>query len=134
MENRIQEKMDSLSQAERILFRTFCGLINQTLYPEEIEGEKLKVEGLTGILESIASSIDRMNLLRVIDLVVDVATDLVCEKEPGNCDRIETGFQAAKAGYLSECLWQYDILGSTSDIAKKFFSDFERLLEAEVGK
>lgn len=134
MEKEIQEKINSLSQAERVLFSTFCRLINQALYPEESELEKLKVEDFDSLFQSISEAVNLLNLLRVIDLVIDVAADLVCEKKPKKSASIETDFLVTKADYFSEYLWRYDVLGPTSETAKSFFSDFESFLQAKVGE
>jgi hypothetical protein len=132
MENETQEKINSLSQAERILFSTFCRLINQTLYPEESELEKLKVEDLDVLFQSISEAVNLVNLLRVIDLVIDIAADLVCEQKPEKSAKIKTDFLVVKANCFSEYLWIFDVLGLTSETAKKFFSDFEGFLKAKA--
>lgn len=134
MKSEIQEKMNSLSQAERLLFGAFCRLINETLYDEEGELGKMKAKDLDGLFQSISDAANLMHLLRVIDLVMDVAADLACEQSPKRTKDIEANFLAAKAQFLSECLWSYEIGGPPLGTAKRFFSSFERLLQEEVGE
>ncbi len=132
MSKQAQQKIDSLSQAERILFGTYCRLINQVLYPEESEDKKLQVEDLDGLFQSLSDAVNPVNLYRIIDLVIDVAADLLGEEKAEESTSIETDFLVAKAEYFSKYLWEYDVLGSISEIAKDFFSDFESFLRARA--
>ena len=132
MDETAQAKLDSLSQAERILFSAFCKLVDQTLYAQEGKEEKLKPADMQGVFDSVAHSIDRTNLLRVTDLAMDMAADLLSEQRPEKAEQIAEAFLVKKATFLSDQLWEYGALETMAQTTKKLFEEFKDFLESQA--
>lgn len=127
-----QEKIESLSQVERVLFGIYCKLVNQVLYPEESKEKKPKVQDLDRLFQSLSDTADVINIFRVIDAVMDATAELLSEEGLGKTKEIEADLKISKADYFSKYLWQYDTVGFAITTAQAFYSDLENLLREKV--
>ena len=127
-----QEKIESLSQVERVLFGIYCKLVNQVLYPEESREKKPKVQDLDRLFQSLSDTADVINIFRVIDVVMDATAELLSEEKLGNAKDIEADLKISKVDYFSKYLWQFDTVGFATTTAQAFYSDLENLLREKV--
>lgn len=130
----IQEKLNALSQAERILFNTYCKLVNQVLYPEDLEGGKLEAKDLDNLMQSVADSVNAINILRVIDVAMDALAELLGEENPDQAENLKKELMLLKAEYLSKYLWECDTVGFAPTTASAFFYDLDAFLQKRSSK
>jgi hypothetical protein len=129
-----KEKINCLSQGERVLFNTYCKLVNQILYPEELEGKKLDAKDVDDLMVSVSDAVNPINVLRVIDVVMDALIDLYSEDNPDDAENIERELGLLKAEYLSNYLWEHDTVGFAPTTATAFFYDLDAHLQKRMSK
>ena len=130
----VKEKVNGLSQGERVLFNTYCKLINQVLYPEDLEGKKLDAKDLDNLMVSVSDAVDPINIFRVIDVVMDALIDLLSDEKPDEAEKIEQELKLLKAEYLSKYLWEYDTVGWAPTTASAFFYDLDGYLQGRMSE